>query len=42
MYDSELEQVTFYRIPYDVGSAQAAIRAARLPERLAARLSAGR
>jgi len=42
MYDSSLEQVTFYRIPYDVSAAQAAIRAARLPERLAARLSAGR
>jgi len=42
LYDSETEQVTFYRIPYDVGAAQAAIREAKLPERLAARLSAGR
>jgi len=34
--------VTFYRIPYDVESEQKAIRAAKLPERLATRLSAGK
>jgi diadenosine tetraphosphatase ApaH/serine/threonine PP2A family protein phosphatase len=34
--------VTFYRVPYDVAAAQAAIRAAKLPERLAARLSSGK
>jgi diadenosine tetraphosphatase ApaH/serine/threonine PP2A family protein phosphatase len=42
IYDDELEQVTFFRTPYDVAAAQAAIRAAGLPERLAARLGAGR
>ena len=42
IYDDELEEVTFFRIPYDVETAQAAIRAARLPERLAARLGVGR
>jgi diadenosine tetraphosphatase ApaH/serine/threonine PP2A family protein phosphatase len=34
--------VTFHRIPYDVAGAQAAIREANLPERLAARLGTGR
>jgi diadenosine tetraphosphatase ApaH/serine/threonine PP2A family protein phosphatase len=42
IYDDALEQVTFFRIPYDVAAAQAAIREAGLPERLAARLSPGR
>jgi diadenosine tetraphosphatase ApaH/serine/threonine PP2A family protein phosphatase len=42
IYDDALEQVTFFRTPYDVGAAQTAIRAAGLPERLAARLSTGR
>jgi diadenosine tetraphosphatase ApaH/serine/threonine PP2A family protein phosphatase len=42
LYDDVLEQVTFFRTPYDVAGAQAAIRAAGLPERLAARLSPGR
>jgi diadenosine tetraphosphatase ApaH/serine/threonine PP2A family protein phosphatase len=42
IYDETLEQVTFFRTPYDVAAAQAAIREAQLPERLAARLSAGR
>jgi len=42
IYDDELEEVTFFRIPYDVEAAQAAIRAAGLPERLAARLGIGR
>jgi diadenosine tetraphosphatase ApaH/serine/threonine PP2A family protein phosphatase len=41
IYDDVLEQVTFFRTPYDVAAAQAAIRKARLPERLAARLSGG-
>ena len=35
IYDNEAETVTFYRIPYDVRAAQAAIRGAGLPERLA-------
>ena len=42
IYDDVLEQVTFFRTPYDIAAAQAAIRAAGLPERLAARLSTGR
>lgn len=41
-YDTVAERVTFFRIPYDVAAAQAAIRAAGLPERLASRLSTGR
>ena len=41
VYDDVLEQVTFFRTPYDVAAAQAAIRKARLPERLAARLRTG-
>jgi diadenosine tetraphosphatase ApaH/serine/threonine PP2A family protein phosphatase len=42
IYETGVERVTFYRIPYDVAEAQAAIRNARLPERLASRLSTGR
>ena len=42
IYDSTAERVSFHRIPYDVGAAQQAIRAANLPERLASRLSTGR
>jgi diadenosine tetraphosphatase ApaH/serine/threonine PP2A family protein phosphatase len=42
VYDDAAERVVFYRVPYDVGAAQAAIRGAGLPERLAARLGAGR
>lgn len=42
IYDDEANTVTFRRIPYDVAAAQAAIREAHLPERLAARLSTGR
>jgi diadenosine tetraphosphatase ApaH/serine/threonine PP2A family protein phosphatase len=42
VYDDAVERVTFFRIPYDVAAAQEAIRAAHLPERLAARLSLGK
>jgi diadenosine tetraphosphatase ApaH/serine/threonine PP2A family protein phosphatase len=42
VYDDAAEVVTFYRVPYDVEDAQGAIRAAGLPERLAARLATGR
>ncbi|MBW4037993.1 MAG: metallophosphoesterase family protein [Acidobacteria bacterium] len=42
IYDDAAEQVTFMRTPYDIAAAQAAIREARLPERLAARLASGR
>lgn len=42
IYDDIAEQVTFFRTPYDVTAAQAAIREAHLPERLASRLSCGK
>ena len=42
IYDTTVERVTFHRIPYNVAGAQQAIRDARLPERLASRLSSGR
>lgn len=42
LYDDTANTVTFFRIPYDVHAAQAAIRAAHLPERLASRLRTGR
>ncbi|MFP5231994.1 MAG: metallophosphoesterase family protein [Acidobacteriota bacterium] len=42
IYDQSNEQVTFFRTPYDLAAAQAAIREAGLPERLASRLSAGK
>jgi diadenosine tetraphosphatase ApaH/serine/threonine PP2A family protein phosphatase len=42
IYDEDAESVTFFRIPYDVAGAQAAIRAEHLPERLASRLATGR
>ena len=41
-FDSEKRVVTFYRVPYDVRSAQERIFAANLPARLATRLAAGR
>jgi len=42
LYDSEKRIVTFYRVPYDLRSAQERIFAANLPPRLATRLAAGR
>ena len=42
IYDDAVERIVFYRVPYDVAGAQAAIRAAKLPERLAGRLAIGR
>lgn len=42
IYDNTAERVTFFRIPYDVAAAQAAIRNAGLPDRLASRLGTGR
>ncbi len=42
IYEDLIEKVTFFRTPYDVAAAQAAIRTAQLPERLALRLSTGR
>jgi predicted phosphodiesterase len=42
VFDPDAYQVTYYRVPYDVGSAQERIIAAGLPDRLATRLSDGR
>ena len=42
IYEDNTARVTFCRVPYNVVAAQEAIRAAGLPERLAARLSLGR
>jgi diadenosine tetraphosphatase ApaH/serine/threonine PP2A family protein phosphatase len=42
VYDDALEEVKFCRVPYDVAAAQAAIREAGLPERLASRLRVGK
>jgi diadenosine tetraphosphatase ApaH/serine/threonine PP2A family protein phosphatase len=41
MLDSGREQLTFHRVPYDWQAAAAKVRAAGLPERLAARLAHG-
>lgn len=41
LYDPAERRVTFRRLAYDVASAQARIRAAELPERLAERLGVG-
>jgi len=38
LFDSERCTITFYRVPYDVDSASAKVRAAGLPEELAIRL----
>ena len=42
IYDTDARTVLFSRVPYDIDAAQAAIRAAGLPERLASRLKDGR
>jgi predicted phosphodiesterase len=42
VFDSEQRIITFFRVPYDVRSAQEKILAANLPARLATRLAAGR
>ncbi len=39
--DPDAATVTWHRVPYDIGTVQAAIRAARLPGRLADRLAHG-
>jgi diadenosine tetraphosphatase ApaH/serine/threonine PP2A family protein phosphatase len=41
VYDTEAHKVTIYRIPYEIAKAQEKIRAAELPEKLAARLEKG-
>lgn len=42
LYDAERALLTFQRVPYDIGAAAQKIRAAGLPDILAARLSIGR
>jgi diadenosine tetraphosphatase ApaH/serine/threonine PP2A family protein phosphatase len=42
LFDSQACSVTFYRVPYNLKQAQERILAAKLPERLATRLAAGR
>jgi diadenosine tetraphosphatase ApaH/serine/threonine PP2A family protein phosphatase len=42
LFDSETRVVTFYRVPYDLKTAQERILAANLPQRLATRLATGR
>ena len=42
LFDAERRVVTFYRVPYDLRTAQERIFAANLPPRLATRLAAGR
>jgi predicted phosphodiesterase len=42
LYDTDNQIVTFYRVPYNLKSAQDRIIAANLPQRLATRLAAGR
>ena len=42
LFDTKANSVTFYRVPYDVEGAQRRILEAKLPERLANRLSEGR
>jgi len=42
MFDSDEKRVTFYRVPYEVEKAQKAIHDAKLPDRLATRLTEGR
>ncbi len=41
VYDDEIGRITWHRVPYDVPTVQAAIRAAGLPGRLADRLAVG-
>ena len=41
MFEPEAQRITYHRVPYDHESAAAKIRAAGLPERLAARLAEG-
>ena len=42
VFDSDKQCVTRYRVPYNIAAAQEKVRAAGLPERLAARLEWGR
>jgi len=42
IFDTDKKEVTFLRVPYDIGSAAEAIRRAKLPQFFAERLFAGR
>ena len=42
LFDTQTSEIRFVRVPYDVDSAMAKIRAAGLPESLALRLAEGR
>ena len=42
VFDSDAQTVSRFRVPYDIASVQAKVRAAGLPERLAQRLEEGR
>ncbi len=42
LFDAEFLEVTFFRVPYDLRTAQDRIMSANLPQRLATRLAAGR
>ncbi len=41
LLDTAASELTWHRVPYDIASAAAKVRAAGLPERLAARLAKG-
>jgi diadenosine tetraphosphatase ApaH/serine/threonine PP2A family protein phosphatase len=41
LFDGEARTLAFHRVPYDVAAAAAKVRAAGLPEALAARLERG-
>lgn len=41
LYDDRTQRMAYFRVPYDVAAVQAKIRAAGLPDTLAARLGAG-
>lgn len=42
LFDSDADEVTFFRVPYDLAASQQRILRAGLPERLASRLGEGR
>jgi hypothetical protein len=42
LFDTDRSQITFYRVPYDVNTAAAKVRAAGLPDELALRLEQAR
>jgi predicted phosphodiesterase len=42
LYDDDVQQMTYLRVPYDITAVQTRIQAAGLPEHLASRLESGR